>query len=78
MIVTRTQRNNVIIMLAMLMVLSAVIAFGPFHHVNAASDEPPPLCEPIAMGGGIMVYRCEPAEGPSFLLNSLGFMLVEN
>lgn len=51
-----------------------VVTFAP--RVEAAPDVP--ICEAINMAGSITVYRCEPDEGATYLINSLGFMLVED
>lgn len=46
---------------------------------QAAPPAPPTIaeCDAIAQAGGIVVYRCQPDSGPSFLVNSMGFMLGE-
>lgn len=31
-------------------------------------------CDPIALAGNIVIYFCEPDDGPSFYVNSVGFM----
>lgn len=47
---------------------------------QAAPPAPPTIveCVPIAQTPTIVVYRCEPDTGASFLLNSVGFMQVED
>lgn len=47
--------------------------------VHAAPPDVPP-CEAINTlpDGSITVYRCEPNEGLSYKINSLGFMLLED
>ena len=75
---TKSQKTNVLIMLALLFVLSSVIAFGPFHRVTAAStdpaDIPPDLCPAVAIAGGIVIYHCEDFD---LFMNDRGFMLAE-
>lgn len=45
------------------------------YPVKAA--EPMPLCDPIGMGGGRIVYRCiDEDEGKIIYLNDLGFMFA--
>lgn len=53
-----------------------ILAFAPVHA--AAPDVPP--CEAINAlpDGSITVYRCEPNEGLPYLLNSMGFLVVED
>lgn len=65
------------LLLSAVMLLIAMLLSLDIHAASAAS-EPVPLCEPIAMAGGIMIYRCLPDEGYSFLINSMGFMVLEN
>jgi len=34
-------------------------------------------CDAIALAGSIVIFYCEPDNGPSFWVNSVGFMAVE-
>jgi hypothetical protein len=47
------------------------------ESVQAAPADPVPLCLAVAKAGTIDIYYCEPDVGPSFLINSVGFMAVE-
>lgn len=56
-----------------------VFVLGYFVPVQAATEDVPPCAAINALpDGSITVYRCEPNEGNSYLVNSLGFMLVED
>lgn len=61
-----------------LAILLALFVWSFTGRVQAAPSENVPLCTAINTAGGIIVYRCLPDEGPSYLLNSFGFMLVED
>ena len=53
-----------------------VISFT--NRVQAAPASTAPECDEINRAGAIIVYRCQPYDGPSYLLNSFGFMVVED
>lgn len=48
-----------------------------FANSSDAPSDPVPPCEAINTTGAIIVYRCLPDEGPSYLVNSFGFMILE-
>jgi hypothetical protein len=55
-----------------------LVYFGmtqPAHAAPAAGGKLTP-CDPIALAGNVVVYYCEPDDGPSFYVNSVGFMFV--
>jgi hypothetical protein len=60
------------IIIAALIFVALIVAFAP--PVQAATVPP---CEAINTADVITIYRCVPDEGASFLLNSYGFMVVE-
>jgi len=43
--------------------------------VHAASSKPD-ACELVGTTGAIVVYFCQPDNGPDFLVNNIGFMQV--
>jgi hypothetical protein len=50
------------------------------HRMAQAAPPAPPTvaqCDQIATAGVIAIYRCIPETGPSFLVNSIGFMTPE-
>lgn len=55
--------------------------WGSFANIlmsaQAAPADPVPACEIINTADAIVVYRCLPDEGLPYLLNSYGFMVVE-
>ena len=63
-------------------VVLAVVAMMMAANLSAQAatpdTDPVPLCTPIAMAGGIMIYRCIPEDGYPFLINNMGFMLAED
>lgn len=70
-----------------IIVVSAVTVFSagrPTLKANAAPAQPVPIvagklatCDPIALAGNVVIYFCEPDNGPSFYVNSVGFMFIE-
>lgn len=66
------------ILLWLLLMYLFVWSSGCATVAQAAPPAPPTIvaCEPIAQAGVITVYQCEPDSGQSFLINSVGFMLV--
>lgn len=63
-----------------LTIMVALFVAGIFRRlppVHAAPPDPVPPCEAINTTGAIIVYRCLPDEGPSYLVNSFGFMILE-
>jgi hypothetical protein len=66
-----------LLILFLVFLLALVVAlFLGLSSARAASGDAPP-CEAINTAGAITVYRCEPNSGGSYLLNSVGFMAVE-
>lgn len=45
--------------------------------VVVASSAPPDVCEQVAKVGDIVYYYCDPDDGPSFVTNSVGFIVLE-
>lgn len=66
------------LIVVLLIAAVGILIFAPrVEAAPAAPADPVPECEPINTTGAIIVYRCLPDEGPSYLLNSFGFMVVE-
>lgn len=67
--------------LAGILLLYAFVTITAFAWLNmdavAAAPVDVPACEVINTAGGINVYRCEPNEGATYLVNSVGFMMPE-
>lgn len=57
--------------------LGVGFGLGNAQPVNAAPPDVP-SCEAINQAGAITVYRCEPEYGLPYLINSMGFMVVED
>lgn len=52
------------------------ILFAPDEEVSAAGGVGVVMCVKIATTGPLDAWLCEPNIGPSFLINSVGFMQV--
>ena len=59
------------------MLIAALIDINANIHAAPADPIAPDVCELVATAGNITVQYCEPDMGPSFLINSAGFMVVE-
>lgn len=61
--------------MAIIIFVACITIFGGMllKPVVAAQPAVPP-CEAINTAGAITIYRCEPDEGPPYLVNSVGFM----
>lgn len=73
------QFASLVVMAAMLAALISIgLMFVP--PVQAALPAPPEVvaCAPINTAGLIVVYRCSPEQGAPYLINSLGFMMIED
>lgn len=72
-------RNDYVIIAVIILVALMVVFLPNWLPVQAAAPDVPP-CEAINTlpDGSITVYRCEPNEGLSYKINSLGFMLLED
>jgi hypothetical protein len=57
-----------------------VFSAGCATVAQAAQPAPPTVvqCDPIAQAGNVIVYRCQPDSGAAFLINSVGFMALED
>lgn len=66
-------------LLWLLLMVLFVWTSGCATAVQAAPPAPPSVvnCPAIAQAGAIVIYRCEPDSGLPFLINSVGFMQVE-
>lgn len=62
-----------------LIILGAILLVAVSPPVQAApSSEGVVMCVKTATTGALDVWLCEPAIGPSFIINSVGFMQVVN
>lgn len=66
--------RHVVIFLALALCLALSYANTP---IEAATPDVP-SCEAINSAGNLTIYRCLPNEGLPYLVNSNGFMILEN
>jgi hypothetical protein len=65
-----------VILAALILCLAGYWLVESVQPVHAAGSKPEE-CELVAVTGAIVVYYCEPDDGPAFLVNNIGFMAIE-
>lgn len=70
-------RNDYVVIAAIILVALGIV-FGPgLLPAYAAGNDPMPLCPPIGMAGGRVLYRCiDEQEGNVIYMNDLGFVFA--
>lgn len=61
-----------------LLLMSLFVWTGCASVAHAAPPAPPTVvqCEAVATTGEIVIFRCQPDNGPSVYVNSVGFMFL--
>lgn len=65
------------IIIATIILCSAGYGLVQFAQPVQAATPKPQECELVAVTGAIVTYYCEPDNGPSFLVNNIGFLAIE-
>lgn len=77
------ERNalRVILLLAVAVMMASSMYWEGVARAAATAAQPAPPevvpCAPINTAGLIVVYRCSPEQGAPYIINSLGFMMLE-
>jgi len=69
-------REKILIGVTVIAIAIAGYCIVEFSQPIHAAPNKPDACELVGTTGAIVVYFCEPDNGPSFLVNNIGFMAV--